>query len=124
MAYPVTPVKGPRHPCSPLPPTTQPSRLIGDTPSQPIMTPIRHIPADSAPILSRCLRDCGADLGAALLKPAREKILEALRKERKARKKERKLRRQAEGEVKALKRKIDSLEAERRPTVRFQKIRI
>ena len=32
------------------------------------------------------------DLGAALLKPAREKILEALRKERQARKKERKLR--------------------------------
>ena len=61
MAYPVTPVKGPRHPCSPLPPTTQPSRLIGDTPSQPIMTPIRHIPADSAPILSRCLSFCGAD---------------------------------------------------------------
>ena len=58
MAYPVTPVKGPRHPCSPLPPTTQPSRLIGDTPSQPIMTPIRHIPADSAPILSRCLSFC------------------------------------------------------------------
>ena len=57
------------------------------------------------------------DLGAALLKPAREKILEALRKERQARKKERKLRRQAEGEVKALQRKIDSLEAERRPTV-------
>ena len=28
---PVTPVKGPRHPCSPLPPTTQPCRLIGDT---------------------------------------------------------------------------------------------
>ena len=46
------------------------------------------------------------DLGAALLKPAREKILEALRKERQARKKERKLRRQAEGEVKALQRKI------------------
>ena len=64
------------------------------------------------------------DLGAALLKPAREKILEALRKERQARKRERKLRRQAEGEVKALQRKIDSLEAERRPTVRFQKIRI
>ena len=53
------------------------------------------------------------DLGAALLKPAREKILEALRKERQARKKERKLRRQAEGEVKALQRKIDSLEAEK-----------
>ena len=51
------------------------------------------------------------DLGAALLKPAREKILEALRKERQARKMERKLRRQAEGEVKALQRKIDSLEA-------------
>ena len=61
MAYPVTPVKGPRHPCSPLLPTTQPSRLIGDTPAQPIMTPIRHIPADSAPILSRCLSFCGAD---------------------------------------------------------------
>ena len=67
MAYPVTPVKGPRHPCSPLPPTTQPSRLIGDTPAQPIMTPIRHIPADSAPILSRCLSFCGADSEVSLL---------------------------------------------------------
>ena len=64
------------------------------------------------------------DLGAALLKPARERILEALRKERQARKKERKLRKEAEAQVKALQSKIDSLEAERRPTVRFQKIRI
>ena len=27
-----------------------------------LMTPIRHIPADSAPVLSRCLSFCGADL--------------------------------------------------------------
>ena len=42
------------------------------------------------------------DLGAALLKPARERILEALRKERKARKMERKLRKEAEAQVSCL----------------------
>ena len=52
------------------------------------------------------------DLGAALLKPARERILEALKKERQARKMERKLRRQAEGEVRILEAKFQDLQTE------------